>query len=101
MEPARFTRKPQEVTALQWHGTNHAEMEAFLGTKFGCDPAAAPNDEDAACIRTTEHNSWEPIWWESWAVRTDDGYVSILASDEFDATYAAAVPSGTEEASER
>lgn len=78
-----YARKPLEVAAVQWTGSNPQEMTALLGSHFNM------YDADDAEVLTTKHSSWTPIEPGNWAVLGPGGSVSVMDDDDFTAMFAA------------
>lgn len=79
----RFTRKPLEVAAVQWTGSNPEELTALLGGHFGM------YDGDDVEVLTSKHSSWTPIERGDWAVLGPGGSVAVMDDDDFTAMFAA------------
>jgi hypothetical protein len=73
---------PVEVAAVQWTGSNIAEMEALLGSCFS-------SWEGGASILTTEYCSWEDLYEGDWAALGPGGVVERLSAEKFAARFEA------------
>ncbi|MBB6556182.1 hypothetical protein [Nonomuraea rubra] len=85
----RFRKKPVEVTAVQWTGSNEAELVAFAGSDFeAVDPEDRGDDpEQTAAVRHPVHGTWVEVYDGQWIVRDAKGKFHPVAEDVFAETY--------------
>lgn len=91
-EPVRFRKKPVEITAIRFDGTNHAEVAAF--TTHCCfhpvEPADRTDDPDiVACVWDYLHGTWVGVKAGHWIVRGIRGEFYPIADDVLAETYEA------------
>ena len=83
--PQRFRKKPVEIEAVQWDGTNRSEVAQFLGADHAGFAGFAA---EKLLIRTMEHEAvpfTAQVGW--WVIRGVQGEHYACAPDIFEATY--------------
>lgn len=70
-EPVRFRKKPVEVEAIRYDGTNHADVQAFAPECFqAVDPRDCGDDPDIhAQVWDRLHSTWVGVKPGMWIVR--------------------------------
>lgn len=84
---ATYRMKPVDhVTAVQWDGSNAAEMAEFAGHAFEAFDPADPCDEDpeaTASLLTSPHSSWELLYIGDWVIKAADGSLERWDGETF------------------
>ncbi|MFC4006612.1 hypothetical protein ACFOY2_05225 [Nonomuraea purpurea] len=85
----RYRKKPVEVAAVQWTGSNEDELKKFAGHLFEVvDPEDRGDDPDqTAAIRDTLHNTWVRVYDGQWIAKGIKGEFYPVAEDVFAETY--------------
>ena len=95
----RYAKKPLEANAIQWTGTNIAEMFAFLGGAPAVDEGAEPIEQGPGVAFTAQHGRLEvrlivdvpegttQAHVGEWIVADADGSFRPRAADAFVAKY--------------
>lgn len=90
MAERRFRKRPIEVTAMQWTGSNERELRLWCGpSMFG---AVAPEDrtddpEITAEVLDVLHSTWVGVKTGQWIVRGVKGELYPIAEDVLAETY--------------
>jgi len=90
-EPERYRRKPIEVDALRYTGTNHGALLAFLGgsNKAHLEKRKLPGPgrgmHEGLIIRTLQRRI--PLAVGDWVLRTAWGEIYTRKPETFDASY--------------
>jgi hypothetical protein len=84
-QPARYRRRPAEIEAVQWTGSNADAMRALCSPfdfqEIEPEDRAEDPDETAA-VRTHPHGGWVGLKPGDWAVKNGKVF-SVLRGDEF------------------
>ena len=90
-EPARFRKRPVEIYAIQFTGTNHAAISAFAPERFeAVDPDDRVDDPDAvATLFGGAHFTWLPVKVGDWVVDCN-GVFEVFSNAAFRAEFEAA-----------
>ncbi|RIS87420.1 hypothetical protein [Mycobacteroides abscessus] len=72
-EPQRFRKRPVEVEAVQWDGTNDAEIRAWGADFWPIEPEDRTDDPDRTGQLGT-YSSWVGVPDGTWIVKDDKGF---------------------------
>lgn len=89
-EPRRFRKKPIEITAIRFDGTNHIDIAAFTegGAFHPISPADRGDDPDiVACVWDYLHGTWVGVKAGHWIVRGSCGEFYPITDDVLAETY--------------
>lgn len=89
-EVTRWRKRPVEVEAVQWTGTNLAEVQVFAGGGYfdAVDPEDRTEDPDqTAEVYDKLHGTWVHVYDGQWIIRGVRGELYPCAGDVFAATY--------------
>jgi hypothetical protein len=92
----RYRIRPWDVSAIQWDGTNEADVTKLAGGRDQFHALDEPSSEDpeaTAEIRHPYHQDWRLMHTGDWVIRRDDGRVFRLPDDAFRAAYEEVTPS--------
>lgn len=89
MEPQRFRKRPVVVEALQWTGSNEAQLEAFTELNFMVlRPEDRTDDPDAtASVFDKLHSTWVLVYTGQWIIKGIKGEFYPCADEVFRDTY--------------
>jgi hypothetical protein len=89
----KFRKKPVEVDAVQWTGTNAFEIDDFTGSLFDVltprDRADCDDAEATARVFDILHSTWVLVRDGDWIIRGLQGEFYPCRSEVFEATYEA------------
>lgn len=87
----QFRKRPIEIEAVQWTGSNAAELDHFAASHFTVldeQERTHCDDPDAtAQIFDVLHSTWVPMQTNDWALRGIQGEFYPCRADVFEATY--------------
>lgn len=87
----KFRKKPVEIEARQWVGTNWAELKEFTGDRFDVlDARDRENSDDpnaTAQVLDALHSTWVLVQDNDWIIRGVQGEFYPCRADVFEATY--------------
>ncbi|WP_222840698.1 hypothetical protein [Actinosynnema mirum] len=92
--PAHYRKRPVVIEAMQWTGTNEADLQAWTGA--GRFHAIAPEDrsddpDQTAALFVDANSAWLGITTGEWVLRDSAGFYPCKA-EVFAATYEAVAP---------
>lgn len=88
MTVQRFRKPPVEVLAVQWDGTNIAELDYFTAARFDAFTEPDPDDPEAtAAVLDARHSTWVLMRTGDWVVKGVQGEFYPCRDDVFRATY--------------
>lgn len=83
-----YRKRPIQVTAARWTGSNEAELAQFTSGKFCAVHNDAPEPRDyTARVYDHLHDSWLLLRTGDWVVRGPRGECYPVAADVFAETY--------------
>lgn len=104
--PARYRKRPIEVTAIQWTGDNEDECRAFAPSFHAVPPEDRSGDPDVTA-QVDGPITWEPLYTGDWVVCAGDvgdvGY-DVVSAQEFGEKFelvTAPIPAEAVEAAKR
>src|ERR1700729_372778 len=77
------------VQAMQWTGSNEAELARFAGSRFSAvHPGEMPDDPDVTAeLLADAHMQWIGLRDGDWVVRGTTGWFFVVAAGKFVETY--------------
>ncbi|MDJ0460629.1 hypothetical protein, partial [Streptomyces sp. H27-C3] len=91
-QPTHYRRRPLLVEAIQWTGTNAAQLRGFAGSSFDEIAPECRTDPDVTAM-VCGFSEWMLLRPGNWVVRCGEGF-EPMGSEEFAEMYA---PAGIEE----
>jgi hypothetical protein len=87
--PTRYRKKPVVIDAIQWTGTNLADMTQFAGTLFDTiNPLdRGDNPDNDAQVFDKLHSVWVPLASGDWIIRGVQDELYPCKDDVFRQTY--------------
>jgi hypothetical protein len=86
-----YRKRPIEVYAVQWTGSNEDELEAFAGTFFDplTDSQRDDSDDPEASAEVFDelHNTWVRVYDGDWIIQGIKGEFYPCRADVFETTY--------------
>jgi hypothetical protein len=87
----KFRKKPIEVEAVRWTGSNAEEVRALAGTLFDVldeqDRASSDDPEATAQIYDALHSTWVLVQTGDWIIKGVQGEFYPCRTEVFEATY--------------
>jgi hypothetical protein len=92
--PTVFRKKPVQVEAMQWTGSNEAELVEFTDGRFiAIDPADFTHAEGiTARVYDVLHSTWVGLHTGQWVIKGIAGEFYPIAEDVLRETYERVTP---------
>jgi hypothetical protein len=90
-KPLWYRKRPIEVEAVQWTGSNAAQMNHFAASHFAVldepDRATCDDPDATAQVYDALHSTWVPVQTDDWIVQGVHGEFYPCRNDVFEITY--------------